>query len=324
MLISSRVPPWDSMRFEARRTDWHLLLLGRHRSPGSRGVEGCATKACSTEEHWTLNKITSDHIGSLDITMKFVFPSDMCRTSFLNAKYRSRFSCGWRPGNANGFGWSIVLNAYVLRHIDAMSCKFPHFRRQNSRSLSKAFCKSTCVSWPFVSMSFVHLCSFSSLAQPLQFRTIDAKVWRRFADWRGAWPGFSRIFYLSSCPLLACVGITGSVELGKYGTFCVDFQGGDRSGDLFCRILLEHWFWWIQWGSVGFNWDVCTVCTYHALPLGPHHVFSEVNDSSVNTWWRERPERIWPICKLMHFNRVVGLSWYSWHARVLPCRWLTS
>jgi hypothetical protein len=53
-------------------------------------------------------------------------------------------------------------------------------------------------------------------------------------------------------------------------------------------------------------------------------VFSEVNDSFVNTWWRERPERIWPICKLMHFNRVVGLSWYSWHARVLPCRWLTS
>ena len=37
---------------EARRTDWHLLLLGRHRSPGSKRHRGCATaKACRTEQH---------------------------------------------------------------------------------------------------------------------------------------------------------------------------------------------------------------------------------------------------------------------------------
>ena len=312
MFISSRVPPWDSMRFEARRTDWHLLLLGRHRSPGSRGVEGCATKACSTEEHWTLNKITSDHIGPLDITMKFVFPSDMCRTSFLNVKYRSRFSCGWRPGNANGFGWSIVLTAYVLRRIDAMSCKFPHFRRENSRSLSNAFCKSTCLSWPFVSMSFVHLCSFSSLAQPLQFRNHWCQGLEKIRRLKGSMTWFQQDFLPVFMPF---VGMCRDYRLCGVGEVWNFLRGLPRRRSV-RGFVLPHFVGALILVNTVRQCGIqlgCMYCIYLSCtsPWSTSCVFSEVSDSFVNTWWRERPERIWPIYKLMHFNRVVGLSWYS-------------
>ena len=247
--------------------------------------------------------------------MNFVFPSDMCRTSFLNVKYRSRFSCGWRPGNANGFGWSIVLNAYVLRHIDAMSCKFPHFQRQNSRSLSNAFCEGTCLSWPFVSMSFVHLLFIlypcSTLAIPDHWCQGLEKI-RRL---KGSMTWFQQDFLPVFMPF---VGMCRDSRLCGVGEVWNFLRGLPRRRSV--RGFVLPYF-------VGALIPVNTVrqcgiqlgCMYLSCtsPWSTSCVFSEVNDSFVNTWWRERPERIWPICKLMHFNRVVGLSWYSWHPRVL-------